>query len=202
MLLKEYLGEGPYAAACAYKIPERLTACGIVAGVGPIDLLGTRGMMLANRVQFFISRRLPWVIRFALWMALGRHTRYSRDAPRLEQLSSRVVAGFSEPDREVMADRELRSLYGLELLEAFRQGSGGPAYEANLDARPRGFRLGDITLEKVHLWHGELDVHVPILMARAAADAIPNCQTRFYPNDAHLSVSFNHWDEIFQAMVS
>lgn len=25
---------GPYALACAYKIPQRLTACGIVAGVG------------------------------------------------------------------------------------------------------------------------------------------------------------------------
>ena len=101
-----------------------------------------------------------------------------------------------------MADLELRRLYGLELLEAFRQGSAGPAYDATLYAQPWGFRLGDITLDNVHLWHGELDVHVPIIMARAVAGAIPNCQTRVYPNDAHLSVAFNHGDEIFQAMVS
>jgi pimeloyl-ACP methyl ester carboxylesterase len=31
-------GGGPYAAACAYKIPDRLTACGIISGLGPMDL--------------------------------------------------------------------------------------------------------------------------------------------------------------------
>lgn len=32
-----YSGGGPYAAACAQKIPQRLTAVGIAAGEGPAD---------------------------------------------------------------------------------------------------------------------------------------------------------------------
>ena len=31
-------GGGPYAAACAYKIPKRLTSCGIISGVASKDL--------------------------------------------------------------------------------------------------------------------------------------------------------------------
>jgi len=30
-------GGGPYAASCAYKIPERLTAMAIVSGMGPFE---------------------------------------------------------------------------------------------------------------------------------------------------------------------
>src|SRR5512138_1016983 len=30
-----FSGGGPYAAACAFAIPERVTACGLVASVGP-----------------------------------------------------------------------------------------------------------------------------------------------------------------------
>jgi len=32
-----YSGGGPYAAACALKIPERLTRVGIVSGTAPFD---------------------------------------------------------------------------------------------------------------------------------------------------------------------
>jgi pimeloyl-ACP methyl ester carboxylesterase len=32
-----YSGGGPYAAACALRIPERLTHVGIVSGTGPFD---------------------------------------------------------------------------------------------------------------------------------------------------------------------
>ena len=31
-------GGAPYAAACAYKIPERLYSCGIISGLAPYDL--------------------------------------------------------------------------------------------------------------------------------------------------------------------
>ena len=194
-------GGGPYAAACAYKIPDRLTACGIIAGLGPIDLLGTEGMMTANRVQFFIAPRLPWLLRLLMWLFIGRNSRYSQDEERLEEISAKVVAGFPEADRKAMTDPEWRKLYLSQLLEAFRQGSAGAAYDAKLYARTWGFRLEDISIEKVYLWHGELDVNVPISMGRAVAKAIPNCQARFYPNEAHVSVAVNHLEEIMEAMI-
>lgn len=195
-------GGGPYAAVCAYKIPDRLTACGIVAGVGPIDLLSTKGMMMSNRLQFFIARWAPWLLIPLLWLFLGRNRRHIQDEKRIEDMSSNMMRQLSEVDRKAMNDPLLRKLFVLYLFEAFRQGSKGPACEAKLYARPWGFRLEDISLAKVYLWHGELDLQVPISMGRAMVKAIPNCKARFNPNDAHMSVALNHLEEIMEAMIS
>lgn len=35
-------GGGPYASACAFKIPERLTTTGVVCGMGPIEAPGCK----------------------------------------------------------------------------------------------------------------------------------------------------------------
>ena len=200
-------GGGPYAAACAYKISDRLTACGIVAGLGPIQLLGTQGMMMANRIQFFIARRFiarrfPWLLRSALWLVVGRNGRYAQDKGKIEEIFSKFWRGLPEVDRNAIGDRQLGRLYVTQLLEAFRQGSMGPAYDAMLYVHPWAFRLEDIPFDNVHLWHGELDVNVPVSMGRAVAKSIPNCHARFYPDETHLSVAFNHLEEVMEAMKS
>ncbi len=53
----------------------------------------------------------------------------------------------------------------------------------------------------MHLWHDELDVNVPITMGRTMCNAIPNCEGKFYPNEAHLSVAVNNIDEILTTLV-
>ena len=56
-------GGGPYAAACAARLAPRLTAVGIVCGLGALDVPGAcRGMLRLNRFVFFLSRRLPWLL--------------------------------------------------------------------------------------------------------------------------------------------
>ena len=53
-------GGGPYAFACAKALPNRLTAAGIVCGLGPLDLPGcTVGMNRNNRLLFTLARRAP-----------------------------------------------------------------------------------------------------------------------------------------------
>jgi len=42
-------GGGPYAAACAYKIPERLTSCGIISGLASKDL------EIEKKLNYFLS---------------------------------------------------------------------------------------------------------------------------------------------------
>src|SRR4030067_476039 len=67
-------GGGPFVAACAYQIPRRLTACGIVGGMGPIHL-GTQGMMGGLRMMYFVAQRLPWLAGPFLCVILGRYAR-------------------------------------------------------------------------------------------------------------------------------
>jgi pimeloyl-ACP methyl ester carboxylesterase len=173
-------GGSPYAAVCAWKLPQRLTAAGIVSGVGPLDVPGaTEGMSRQNRLLFQVVGRLPVLPRALMGMTASQATK--RPDRALEQ-GRRAFAAVDQP----YLDRpELRQAMEATIAVAFRRGGRGPAWELRLYARPWGFRLEDIQVP-VHLWHGEQDANHPIAMARHLATAIPDCRASFYPGEGHL----------------
>lgn len=56
---------GPYAAACAYKIPDRLTHTGIVSGVAPFDRLGVDGQRRRGARNTRLGRATTAALVFA-----------------------------------------------------------------------------------------------------------------------------------------
>ncbi|MGB9300944.1 MAG: alpha/beta fold hydrolase, partial [Anaerolineae bacterium] len=67
-------GGAPYVAACAFRIPDRLTAAAIVSGLGPIDWQGAmEGMPSERRIGVKLGRGAPWLVRPLLWLRLNPH---------------------------------------------------------------------------------------------------------------------------------
>jgi pimeloyl-ACP methyl ester carboxylesterase len=169
-------GGGPYAAACAWKLPQRLTGAGIVSGFGPLDVPGaTAGMTRQNRLLFRVVGRLPVLPRLLMGLTAVQARR--RPDRLLDRTSVAAVdrAGW----------QRVREVFQASLPETFRAGGRGPAWELRLYARPWGFGLQDVRMP-VHLWHGEQDANAPVAMGRHLAAAIPDCRTRFYPGEGHL----------------
>jgi len=188
-------GGGPYVAVCALRIPERLTAAGIISGVGPFDVPGaTEGMSRRNRLIFGMARRLPWLVNLPYWLMAQGARRFP------DRFISLMMRSLPEPDKAVLARPEIRALFMEDAAEAFRAGGRGAAWDSVLYARPWGFRLEDITME-VHLWQGEEDVNVPPSMGRYQAEAIPNCRPTFYPGEGHLLI-VDRMEEILAALFS
>jgi pimeloyl-ACP methyl ester carboxylesterase len=186
-------GGGPYAAVCALKIPERLTAVGIISGVGPFGAPNaTEGMSRQNRVLFGTARRAPWLMSLPMWL-MAR-------AARSDRFISLIEGPMPGPDKAVLARPEIRAVLKKDAAEAFRSGSRGVAWEAALYSRPWGFRLKDIAME-VHLWQGEEDVNVPPSMGHYQARTIPNCRPTFYPNEGHLLI-VDRMEEILHTLIS
>lgn len=180
-----YSAGSPYAAACAFATPERLTAVGIVSGLGlPLSAPGaTAGMptlMLWTTAR--LHSRLTWLLFKMMKGSLAA-------APRDQLPASAKQAMMSEADFAFV--REHRTVLGNNLdggMEALRQGGYGPAQAASLYWRPWGFALEDIRV-KVHVWHGEADVNAPFAAhARALARRLPNVEAQFYPGEGHLSL--------------
>jgi pimeloyl-ACP methyl ester carboxylesterase len=187
-------GGGPFAAVCALKLPERLRAAGIVAGLGPIDAPGALEQMRPlNRRLVTIGRRAPWLFRLAAWPEVRA---LKRDP---EGYFARAMADMPEPDRAALAQDEIRSCLQQAGREAFRAGLRGAALENGLTARPWGFRLEEIAVE-VRLWHGLLDRNAPAAMGRHVAAAIPNCRAIFYEDEGHASLLANHRQAILGAL--
>jgi len=183
-------GGGPYAAVCAFKIPERLTATAIVCGMGPAKAPGAK-----KGISWFYPSKLSVIRRLMLMLAsLGVQK-------NPDQFVSRSKEMLPEPDKLLLNQPELARAYIDTIRESLRSGVRGANQEAALYTRPWQFRLQDITSE-VHLWHGELDLNVPILVARYVADAIPNCRATFLKDEAHISLPHNHIQEILSVMVA
>jgi pimeloyl-ACP methyl ester carboxylesterase len=186
-------GGGPYVAACTYKIPERLTWAGIVAGVGPLTEPGSmQGMHKQNIQVFSIARRFPLLLHLLFNLQMRGD---------LEKKLPQVLKSLPEPDRKVLeGNPEVAKLFIQGIKEAFRQGTRGAVQETALYARPWGFNLKDIPF-KVYLWQGEMDKNVPPAMGHYQARTLPNCEAKFFAEEGHISLIFNHMDEILSRMV-
>ena len=187
-------GGGPYAAACAYKIPKRLTSCGIISGVASKDLEIEKKMRLFTAIRIF-----PWLFKLMMWI----QSRGMKDLDKAEKNMKKAMNKFPEADRKVLDDPQILSLFIKESAEAFRQGSKGAYHEGKIYARSWGFNLEDISPKlKVYIWHGEADEIVPVAMGRGMCKLIPNCEGKFYPGEGHYSTIFKYYKEIIDALTS
>lgn len=161
-----YSGGGPHAAACAYKIPHRLTRVALVSGLGPVVLLGESRQPMTKERREFKAQQI------------------SEDP---EAWLNFMIENISGPDGEqIKAQGAWRTDY---MLEAYRQGVDGTVYDETLIlTQSWGFDLNDITAD-VYLWQGELDANVQVEQGRFMAENIPNCTATFVPEAGHLMPS-------------
>ena len=187
-------GGGPYAAVCAYKIPERLTCCCIISGMGTIDMI-KKGMKLSNRMLFFFARRIPFIIK----MMMKAQKKAFDNPEKIQKIMIADAKKLPEPDRKLMEDPKFLNIMIDEIKEAFRPGIKGAVYEGKIYSSPWGFDLKNISSDlQVYLWHGELDVNVPVSTGRRMSEIIPKCESKFFPDEGHFSVGFNKIDEILE----
>lgn len=184
-------GGGPYAAACAFKIPGRLTATAIVSGMGPVDAPGTKdGTSWTYPGKGSVTRRL-------LLMMTSMGLRKKPD-----QFSSNMKEALKGPDRELaLVNPEMLNGLVKTFGEALRPGIAGAHYEAGLYTHPWGFRLQDIAAE-VHLWHGEQDYNVLVSVGRHVAGAIPNCHANFLENEGHLTLIHKYVQDVLSILIA
>jgi pimeloyl-ACP methyl ester carboxylesterase len=186
-------GGAPYAAACAYAIPERLDAVVIVSGVAPFDgheLLDD--MLWVNRIAVGAARRVPTLLRSVLWPAAILRW-FPRSAIDL------LGRALDSPDHEVIARSEIREALARSFAESLRQGAQGNTEELLILARTWGFRLEDIVLD-VFLWHGERDRIVPASHGRALCRTLRRARCEFLPAEGHFSLVIDHTADIFATL--
>jgi pimeloyl-ACP methyl ester carboxylesterase len=194
---------GPWAAACAALIPERLTGVGIAS---------SRAL-----AQFNLRERPQALEEF------GEDDRHAFDLVRElgpEEAAKSLAADDEEWARGLFEHPE-KSLDGfeppegdkwffedplqVELLlegrrESARQRAVGFAWETVAIMQPWSFRLADISIP-VHLWHGGQDEHVPLATQEFAAKTIPNAHLTIWPDAGHRGMA-KHWRDVLEAVTA
>lgn len=186
-------GGGPYALACGYSLPDRVSSMALVSA--PAPLAGATDSAYLRRFDRNAVRaagRAPWLIRLALWH-WGRAQR--RDA---ERFFDKSVAEMCAADQEVLSEPALRGRMIANSQELYRQGGRGMYDEALVLARSWGFDLERMRVP-VTVWHGARDTTVPSGMAEHLAHAIPGARLRTYPDEGH-HLLYRYWPEILASL--
>ena len=172
-------GGGPYAAACALRLADRLHRVALVSSLAPFTCpAATRGMMAPLRLLFRVARLAPWLLAQPAWVVkLLARNRQERGAG--------IVRRFVPPcDVEILFRPPVRRVLTADFAAAMQQGVRGVVREVVIDVCPWGFDPAAIRAP-VDLWHGELDRVVPVTMGRYLAACIPGCRATYLPDAGH-----------------
>jgi pimeloyl-ACP methyl ester carboxylesterase len=178
-------GGGPFAAAVAAALPERVTRLALIAPVGPIEA-GT-DLRLFHRLCFQWVPRRPGALeiifglyRLALLAAPGHAVR----------LAAAVARGS---DRALMREPDVRN----RLAETFRTGLArqiaGGVIDIRLFSKAWDFNCATIATP-TRIWMGDEDRNVPLVAALRLARRIPESEMTLLEGEGHFWISRNYDD--------
>jgi len=184
-----FSGGGTYAAACAYRIPERLIHTALISSAAPFTVPGlSDAMPPANRALFELAGED--------YQAAVQQLAGVANTP--DALFNLLEGSASPPDRDILATPEFRRMYADNLTESLRQGLTGLSHDMALIARPWGFDPAEIRAN-ISVWHGTQDNNTPLAMGEYLGATIPACRTHFFADAGHF-LAFTHGRKILQTL--
>ena len=186
---------GPYAAACAVKLGDRVSVLGIACGFAPFGRPGdTEGMSPRMTKAVAALRRSPWLAGIVT-RSLPRQ--YRKDPARA--FDRQFGRDLPVCDRAALADPAALGPLLDAAVEATRQGAAPLAEEMRiLFARPWGFGPDEIKTPAL-LWYGAEDTLTPPGMGRYLGQEISAAQLTIFPGEGHMA-AFTHWPAIIAAL--
>ena len=183
-------GGGPYAAACAYAMPDRVLGMALVCPVPPASGV-TAGKSGVGHL--FLLGRHPKVAHRVLSIL--------RPLLRRRIITPRTLVGSTLPesDRAVLTPAILAGL-ARAWREGIERSVQGALTDASIYAADWGFLPAGIRVP-TSIWHGAEDS----LISRAALapyEAIPGAAMHLVPSEGHYSLGLNHAGVILQELVS
>ncbi|KAJ2894248.1 putative alpha beta hydrolase protein [Zalerion maritima] len=196
-------GGGPYVLACWQAIPRaRLVAATIVCGLYPSHL-GLKGMMFGPRMLLTVAPWAPWLVAAGLSRGMKSAAVDHEHPEKFEKLMDEDMNGRPEVDRAVYAANEggFRTIMVESTREAVAGGGQGPAWEAKLYGSDWGFFIEELEADgRLLMWHGDLDVNVPIAMAEKASRLIRGAILRPVTGEGHCGLIVHKADEIIESL--
>jgi pimeloyl-ACP methyl ester carboxylesterase len=178
-------GGGPFAAAVAASMPQRVTALALVSPMGPVADLGVARLSGFHR---FCFTRLP-ALPMATACIFGAFRLSLRHAPRLAGQLATLRGG--RPDKDVIVRPEICEHLLGSFREGLRPGMRGPITDLALFSRPWGVDLSSIRAP-ARVWVGTRDKAVPLAAASELARRIDGCVYEELEGEGHLWVAANY----------
>jgi pimeloyl-ACP methyl ester carboxylesterase len=178
-------GGGAFALAYLALNPRRVTRAVTVGAPNlPFDVTTAHNIPLARYIM-----KVPYVGEVAM-RQLSRELLRARGP--LEFLATRqgkqLLHGASKGDLTFFSDPVWMGLMYVSMVEAFRQGNLGVKAvvgEHRLFVKPYNLPFGDISTNKLWVWHGAQDLTCRVSNAYAIAKAVPKATLKIFAGSGH-----------------
>jgi pimeloyl-ACP methyl ester carboxylesterase len=183
---------GPYVAACAYQLADRVTSAAIVAGISPLSFDGaTRGMPAPVRLVLWLGGHAPVMTRpYVAMMA--------KMAVNKPDTFAKGISSILPEDESALLDTPRFDGFFENIGEMVKHGSKGAYWDARVFLGDWGFDCADIEMP-VSLFYGTADQNVPIQMGEYYRDAIPSTEATFYEGEGHF-IMYSRATEILNSL--
>ena len=178
----------PYALACAWRLPEQLTATVLAGSSLPVPIREQAGVLSRSAVW------APWTIRPVMTLL----AEVSRRSP--DQALVRMQESASEADRPAFDRPEVRAMFARSMAETFRSGPRGAAHDLRLVTNDWEIPLGEVSIP-VDVWHGDADLEVTPGNVRRLVDALPDGRLHVVPGGGH-HLLLTHPGEVLAALAA
>ncbi len=186
-------GGGPYVAACAALLPERVTTAALISPVGPLHSPdGPDDLPAAQIVTFKLLPHLTPAMRGAF--SIGRLMFLNASDTMYQMIMRRA----GPADEHILLRPEVRKNLLAGVIEGFRPGAQGVVEEMKIFAKPWNIPLRAIKAP-VLLWQGTADKNVPVAASLRLAEIIPGCELFRIEGAGHYWI-FDHVEEVLQAI--
>jgi pimeloyl-ACP methyl ester carboxylesterase len=184
---------GPYAAVCAARLEERVTAAALLSSSVPLDLYGTtRGLTAEDRVLLQLARHAPRLCSTVMKVSIINVSN--------ARLLRSVMRAIPPADRTVLREWGPPDLALAFLRESLRQGTEGNVLDYRIFGDPWGFALEEIRVP-VQIWEGADDRTGPACYREFLQQHIPHASVTVVPGEGHLSLLPHQAPAIFAALL-
>ncbi len=168
---------GPYVAACAALLGDRVVAAASVAGVTDMGWSAAYDEFPDDDEKTIMrigdeDKALAWCV-----------DHYGADGARFFD----GEMDLSPPDTALFTDEAFMAAIMPTFAEAFRPGVAGFAQDITVQGRPWPFDVANITCE-MRVYHGEQDTLCPVSHGRHTAEMIEGSTLTIFPEHGHLSM--------------
>jgi pimeloyl-ACP methyl ester carboxylesterase len=178
-------GGGPYAAACAALLKERITALALISPIGPV--CGSDKPDRIGRGHFFAFRIMPRIPPLsALVCGIGRAAFLY--IPKL--MYAFILSRASSTDWRVLSRPDVRRNLLAGVAEGCRPGVRTTMQELAIFSRPWNVPYEEITAPAI-LWQGLSDRNISVPAAIRLGELIPHCQVELVPDAGHYWIFDN-----------
>lgn len=178
-----FSGGTPFALACAFKQPERITKIALFASLAPLAAPGvTDGLSPLSSGLYALARSNPDELRAT----------FTGIATSPAALLGAISSSSTTWEQKVLQDHAAN--FEADYSRSLLGGIEGVASDYVLYAGDWGFPLDGIITE-THLWSGSVDEFTPPAMTAYLASQLKNSSVLKLEGEGHFSL-FMHWDEV------